>query len=544
MHMTWRTRPHLPRALLPLALSLGALPARAEAQSRLYDLRVPIGGFGTGVIGLGDLDSDGHADFAAAGGGQLIAWSGRSATQIYKVVVGPTGGGLVGVGDLDADGVQDFLFTAADDAANGQNSGAVYLITGKTGATLKTWTGAGADHRFGTCAALIGDVDRDGKADFAFGAPGHPGTNWGALYFVSGADRTTVLYAFFGAASGDQLGVGVLGLGDIDADGHLDYAYGVGGQPNVAASYTRVVSGRFRTTLKTITDTSGAGIGTNMVGATLVRLGDVDADGTADFFVGGPGVSAGIGEVYSGKTLGLLLQTQPVYAGWAVAAADLGDVDGDGHADFAVGGANARNGGTFGWHVGLARLYSGKTGSILRDLWGVNRGDAVGASLALAGDVDRDGRRDLLVGSPGRTAFQVYSTRDLRLWCETHTLSISTGGAAKYHLQAGSAHAGKFSFVVGSFTGMEPGIPLGGHLLPLAFDPYLVYTASNPNSPLLPASLAALDANGNGVCDFQIVPGVDPAWIGLTFWHAYVVFGPGFSSFDMASNARPVRLVN
>jgi hypothetical protein len=33
---------------------------------------------------------------------------------------------------------------------------------------------------------------------------------------------------------------------------------------------------------------------------------------------------------------------------------------------------------------------------------------------------------------------------------------------------------------------------------------------------------------------------VNPIWVGLTFWHAYVVLGPGFSSIAMASNARPV----
>lgn len=103
--------------------------------------------------------------------------------------------------------------------------------------------------------------------------------------------------------------------------------------------------------------------------------------------------------------------------GWAVAG--LGDVDGDGVEDYAAGAPFA--GLVSSFRPGIVRLYSGRTGEVLRTWYGAAHGDEFGNSLAPVHDFDHDGRTDLLVGSPGwngdRGRAVIYSTTSgLQLW--------------------------------------------------------------------------------------------------------------------------------
>ena len=78
--------------------------------------------------------------------------------------------------------------------------------------------------------------------------------------------------------------------------------------------------------------------------------------------------------------------------------ASVGDVDGDGVPDFAIG-APLADSSTMEDH-GKVYVYSGATATIIGfPLSGQVEGDRFGASIA-AGDVDNDGRNDLLIGAP------------------------------------------------------------------------------------------------------------------------------------------------
>ena len=102
---------------------------------------------------------------------------------------------------------------------------------------------------------------------------------------------------------------------------------------------------------------------------------------------------------------GTALAQAPLYDLFSTTAGDalgssvvgLGDVDGDGFGDLAVGVKHAT--GTQA-DSGVVHIYSGRDGTQIRVIDGERTGDWFGHSLATLGDVDGDGRGDLSVGAP------------------------------------------------------------------------------------------------------------------------------------------------
>lgn len=333
---------------------------------------------------VGDLTGDGYGDLVVGASGNgagvvyvetaLVSRDLGSGAMVSGESSGDQAGHAVSTGDLTGDGVADLLVGAPGQADAGSGAGAVYLVIGPVAADESLadsfrFEGEAAGDAVGTSAAVAPDVNGDGYDEILLGAPGNDegGTDAGAGYEVlgdasryssSGSQNLASTFAKFeGAAAGALAGTSVVGVGDFNGDGDADMYFGAPG--------------------------AGAGAGYVWKGPNLAG-GEVTLSGAAFSFTGGT----------SGDQLG-------------ASAAPIGDVDGDGFTDFWIGAPGTDLGGS---GAGVAYLFYGSfagggtwSASADANAWFKGEGGShkAGASVANGGDVNGDGKADILVGAPG-----------------------------------------------------------------------------------------------------------------------------------------------
>ncbi|MBK6943057.1 MAG: FG-GAP repeat protein [Planctomycetes bacterium] len=400
-----------------LGLMLAALfSASATAQTVIHSIdgTAQNGTFGRAIAGAGDVDGDGVGDLVvgavydstvAPQAGSATLFSGASGVPLHTWFGANQGANLGravdGGGDIDADGVPDLVIGAHEQFG----VGSVYALSGATQATLHHFVGIQIVEAYGWAAAHAGDVNGDGYGDVVIGAHNAKLAGWeaGRSAVYSGADGT-VLHAWNGIQTSWWEGFAVASAGDVDADGFVDV---VSSSPTeTTGTYqggaVRIYSGATGQTLRFAT---GYAYG-DMFGFSVAAAGDVDVDGFDDIVVGAPydstvGPEHGAAIVLSGAS-GFPLATAYgdtafEHLGWSVD--HVGDVDGDGRIDLIAGSPDDYELGP-AVRLGSATVFDAGTGQP----WFVRRGDSqpalLGTAVAGVGDVDGDGRPDFAIGAP------------------------------------------------------------------------------------------------------------------------------------------------
>ncbi len=347
--------------------------------------------FGFAVSRIGDVNNDGHPDFAV--GAPYYSLTGQNFGRVYVFLGGPGlgttpgivldypgvsseprfGWALAAAGDFNGDGIDDFAVGAPYGDAAGMDAGEVWVYYGSANLTQLvipdlTLTGVIANDHFGWSIGMVNGFFRDGRPSLLVGAPANvsPYTRAGKVYLFRGAytghpvpDATADLAFGTSAASiaGTFFGYSVRGLGDWDGDGAGDFAVGAPGDDAAGLNAGRVEIFLGAALPDTVTDRACTGEHANdEFGAAVAAVGNAVGSSLPDLLIGAPGFSAdaaGAGRAYlyaggsafEGPASGLIaVPVQGVTPLAAIAndhfgtwVSSAGDLDLDGKGDYAVG---------------------------------------------------------------------------------------------------------------------------------------------------------------------------------------------------------------
>ena len=294
--------------------------------------------FGISAAALGDVDGDGVEDLAVgehvSSKLHVLFLNADGTVKDHQTIDSPDGGDRFGnsvssLGDLDGDGVPELAVGAPLCSDGGKWRGAVYVLFLNRNGTLKNHEKLSDpdfapspfddEDLFGGSVVSLGDLDNDGTGDVAIGAykDDNGGTDRGAVYVLFlNANGTVKNYQKISDSdftpspleNEDHFGFSLGLLGDLDSDGVVDLAVGTTGDDDGGTDRGAVyvlflnANGTVKNRQK-ISDTKGsfsADLDDNdQFGWSVSGLGDLDGDGTVDAAIGvakdddGPGTDRG-----------------------------------------------------------------------------------------------------------------------------------------------------------------------------------------------------------------------------------------------------------
>lgn len=253
-------------------------------------------------------------------------------------------------------------------------------------------------------AATAGDANNDGRDDIIISIAHWNETAEMMESFVDVRSGFTgaLLHRLQSPESFDGFGVAAAAAGDVDGDGFDDIVVGAPFGGTQMAGYAYVFSGLDGHVIHTH---RGPAPGSRF-GVSVAGLGDVNGDGLADYIAGAPAdeTTTGVARVFSGSTGAILLTLSAASSGgmYGRNVAALGDITGDGVAEIIVTEhAIVLDEDASGTPLrqGRVHVYSGADGQALATLEG-ETGYVFGATLnSTSDDGDLDGFGDLIIAA-------------------------------------------------------------------------------------------------------------------------------------------------
>ncbi len=380
-----------------------------------------------------DLDGDGRADLVVGAGAAAVAdqaavliWSAppvgvadpSSASAILRssVPMGIQNGAFFDISAPDdASGYPAMLIASAD-------TGALWVIDGPFSGELvlqeeaRAQVSGSADEDYDYLQVEgIGDLNGDGWMDVLLGVPGAGAEDAGAAWLLLGplsgeSTLTDADVVLWGTEEGDNLGAAIAGLEDLDGDGLVDVAVGApqghvleekqsGAGGGYVAVFTSPLSGS-----SAVADAEALlqSASRNQLFGISLSSGDLDADGYTDLVISDTSQVM----VFSGATLtatddpAAAADARVEIGGSAIigdAMPAVADINQDGAADILLG--TERNIGCavlLGPLDGVVALEASADFRFQEPLMSSNT-----LRLASGGDLDGDGRTELVVGYSG-----------------------------------------------------------------------------------------------------------------------------------------------